>query len=710
MRGEKEFFAHTIKNADKKIDTGGEKEEREKKSELLDRLRVIIQTISGRKNLKIVTEVDPQIAIEIARQGKDAEREWYTLWEIDPETKEKIELVHIPKEIIDNEIVAKGKASHEAGHVAITRLGEIIPDEVMQKLGFHSMIDAIEERPTDQVVKKHYPGAGKWLSEARKDSVKKNAMSIITQGGKNKNYTPKFLQLCDLIVYEPYLGEIPDYYDKDVVGLYEEVKKDIEKIEKTLPEEKAPEPEVIKKAEDRYKVAYSKVWPKVKKLIKNDLDEEQLRQMIKESEELKGKKEKDGEAPINKLPKGLKNKLKNLINQAQNAKNKNERGTGKEGEKKDVESGETIPLNSIDNKLKKALMKIFNSLPESEQRRLKETAIESLEKMEDDFVGELESKLIENPKNHKEYKLEKKKEERRKRVIHQKKKIEEKLRNIEKQQVAIQESSSIYDKTYEEIRELDEKLYRELEEIFLPNIKSKIRLKSTGLKLNLPAVFKWEAGKGGGAKELDNQLFESKHLPDKKDYVFTILVDLSGSMKGKKINETFKGVVLLAELLNRLGVRNEILGFQDEIIDFKDFNQNLTNIIREKISGMIAEVSGINPGGHNMPPYNDDGPCLLEASNDLKKQPGREKFLIVLSDGLPEGSRSDKSDLSEAVEKIIRTTNQKLIGLGLGPETKFVKDFYPISLPNINVKKLSEVLGGLLKDMIVNPEKYQLKE
>ena len=121
---------------------------------------------------------------------------------------------------------------------------------------------------------------------------------------------------------------------------------------------------------------------------------------------------------------------------------------------------------------------------------------------------------------------------------------------------------------------------------------------------------------------------------------------------------------------------------------------------------MHGEVIGNNFGGHNVPSYNDDGPCLSEASESLARESAKEKFLLSFSDGEVVGSKSDEGDLVLAVKQIFETTSQKLVGLGLGRGTEHVKKYFPTSLPNIDIKKLVESLGGLLEDMINNPQHY----
>ncbi|MFH0946283.1 MAG: hypothetical protein V2A76_13870, partial [Planctomycetota bacterium] len=132
--------------------SGDDQEEAAQKKEAADRLlherlATIIRTISSRPDLQVTTELDPVTMLQMAQQGKDARREWFRMTQYDPLTREVVrEYVHIPPEISEsNEDVAKGKAAHEAGHVAITRFGEFVPDEVIQELGFHGAMAAAEE-------------------------------------------------------------------------------------------------------------------------------------------------------------------------------------------------------------------------------------------------------------------------------------------------------------------------------------------------------------------------------------------------------------------------------------------------------------------------------------------------------------------------------------------------------------------------------------
>ena len=60
--------------------------------------------------------------------------------------------------------------------------------------------------------------------------------------------------------------------------------------------------------------------------------------------------------------------------------------------------------------------------------------------------------------------------------------------------------------------------------------------------------------------------------------------------KGENIIETFKAVIVLVEVLNRLSIRVEILGFNRKMFEYLNYNQDLDDDTREKMIQMLAEV------------------------------------------------------------------------------------------------------------------------
>jgi len=662
----------------------------------------------------VTTKVDPAHAKNMALQGKDANREWFRYTRHDITTGKVVsEFVHIPEDISEKENIARGKAAHEAGHVLITRMGEFVPADVMQQLGFQSLLAAAEERATDQVVRERYAGAGDWIDEARREGLPERGVELENAENEKLARIPRFMQLCSLIVYAPHYlakaGNFPQYYDSQVVEIYNTLADEIDLIERSLPAEDSLEGEVLDKAIERYKIAYTRLWPAVQHLVDQDMQEETVRQILINASESDDKKR-----DLRKLLQEKDPLLTEEYNFILIMLSDNDDTLPKEEVDSQVGSEVGIDLPIISEELKQALLEILNNLPKDEVQVLVIMAEQSLKKSEDVIVNELGGKLVETPsETHREHETRMQAQtdlgplgseivgsSGTADIMSSPQELE--MEEIERRLASLQDNS-LYNQTYNEIRDLDEELYVHLEEYFTPNLKRNVKLRGSGSRISLPAVFRWKAGRASGAKSIDNRIFETVRMPEKRDYSLTLLVDLSGSMSsGNKIHEAFKGTILLAEVLNRLGVANEILGFQDQVIVFKQFDEELTDMVRDRISGMVDEVSGINPGGHNHSGFNDDGPCLLDASLSLAQQNGREKILVVFSDGQPSGAHSDERDLVNAVSHITEQTDQKLIAIGLGTGTDHVKHYYPVSLPNVAVEQLAPTMAGLLEEIFTN--------
>lgn len=242
---------------------------------------------------------------------------------------------------------------------------------------------------------------------------------------------------------------------------------------------------------------------------------------------------------------------------------------------------------------------------------------------------------------------------------------------------------------------LTEVLVDRLERILLPRRRLGFRPAGvTGARPNIRRAMQFEADR----RRYD--LWERPLLPDRRDAVFSLLVDLSGSMRGGKIQHALGAVRLLVDVLDRLAVPARVDGFQDALIPFLDFHTPRDEKAREMLAEMPLEVQGRRPGGHNAQSFNDDGPCLDEAARLLLDRPEPDRVLIVLSDGRPEGRRSDESDLRRTIRKLAGEPVH-LIGVGVGKGTGHVREFYPESVADVAPEKLAECLGGLIERCLV---------
>jgi hypothetical protein len=217
----------------------------------------------------------------------------------------------------------------------------------------------------------------------------------------------------------------------------------------------------------------------------------------------------------------------------------------------------------------------------------------------------------------------------------------------------------------------------------------------SGHRLDLRRVMTFEAD----PRRWD-RLWRRKSIPDRHQAVVGLLVDLSGSMSGPKTDAAQAGTVLMAEALHRLQIPFVLNGFQDRLIRFADFHDGLTERVRQAVGEMPLEVAGRRPGGNNTPGYNDDGPCLREAAEQLLSAPADDRILIVVSDGLPAGRRSTEQDLRNVVRLLVREPRLRLIGVGIGPDTDHVRDFYPHACASVGLDRFAGTLAELLREVL----------
>ncbi len=167
-------------------------------------------------------------------------------------------------------------------------------------------------------------------------------------------------------------------------------------------------------------------------------------------------------------------------------------------------------------------------------------------------------------------------------------------------------------------------------------------------------------------------------------------------MNGKgKIQEDFKGKVVVSEVLNRLGIDFEILGFgddfKDNIFEFKKFGEKFSEGTRNRMAKIVSMPSGNTPAGKG----------LERASERLARMKGKDNFLIVLTDGEP--TDISKEALKEKARELGVRSRQKIIGVGLGSGTAPVVEAFPIGLGNLKIEDISGILAKLIILMIKHP-------
>ena len=196
----------------------------------------------------------------------------------------------------------------------------------------------------------------------------------------------------------------------------------------------------------------------------------------------------------------------------------------------------------------------------------------------------------------------------------------------------------------------------------------------------------------------DSKAWEKRTKPTDLDYIFTLLVDLSGSMVSqKKAFNAFLGAASVGEALQKLAIPVNIISFTDRILLYKDFRESLT---RENYCDMWNDMSKEVHCDHAR--YNSDGWAVAQATHKLQKQTGNQKYLIVFSDGMPVPSPKHREfKLAEQLNYTQHKLKTLPIGIGIGDEgCQAVKRYYKHNVVCPSVVEFPFHLINLVKEII----------
>jgi cobaltochelatase CobT len=202
----------------------------------------------------------------------------------------------------------------------------------------------------------------------------------------------------------------------------------------------------------------------------------------------------------------------------------------------------------------------------------------------------------------------------------------------------------------------------------------------------------------------------------------TLLIDNSGSMRGKPIMVAALCADILAKTLETCNISCEILGFtttdwqggkQKKLFEQSGSRNppgrlnGVLNIIY-KDSRLSYKRSRNNLGlmlKSNILKENIDGEALLWAANRLNNKEGQKKILVVISDGAPideatlqyNGSDYLENHLLKVINDIEKKTNINLIAIGIGHD---VGKYYKKAVTIKNVEELTTILFSELGKVI----------
>ena len=224
------------------------------------------------------------------------------------------------------------------------------------------------------------------------------------------------------------------------------------------------------------------------------------------------------------------------------------------------------------------------------------------------------------------------------------------------------------------------------------------------------------------ANSKNSNIFKLENENTEKNTVVSLLLDNSGSMRGKPIVTSAMTAEIITKTLEKCRVNVEILGFTTKEwkggkskklwekknkdpnpgrlndllhIVYKDadtpWNQTKLNLGLVLKDGLLKE--------------NIDGEALIWASSRLKKRNEKKKILIVISDGAPVDDATLSSNnsnildnhLKEVVSEIEKKKAIDIIAIGIGHD---VSKYYSRAFTIDDVDKLGEIIIDNLTEIL----------
>jgi cobalamin biosynthesis protein CobT len=206
------------------------------------------------------------------------------------------------------------------------------------------------------------------------------------------------------------------------------------------------------------------------------------------------------------------------------------------------------------------------------------------------------------------------------------------------------------------------------------------------------------------APGFNERVFKNKIENKILDSAVTVLVDMSGSMGGTKVQYALASTLLVNEVCSTLNIPVEILGFTDgynasmEIAPVMFVYKNFSDlrIDNERIKGCFSMSSLFMYG-------NPDGENILWAHDRLVKRKEKKKLMIVMSDGSPAATKSSiglENFTLKAIREIEASKNVDIYGLGLCSNA--VEYFYKSRSVVNNPEDIPSKLLELIERKIVN--------
>lgn len=215
--------------------------------------------------------------------------------------------------------------------------------------------------------------------------------------------------------------------------------------------------------------------------------------------------------------------------------------------------------------------------------------------------------------------------------------------------------------------------------------------------------------------------FKQEKQTEFKDTIVTILLDNSGSMRGRPITIAAMCADILARTLERVGLKVEILGFTTRQWKGGKSRDLWLNNGRPAMSGRLNDLRHIIYKAADVPyrrarknlglmlkegllKENIDGEALAWAYNRIAPRPEDRKILLVISDGAPVDDSTLSTNPSNILEKDLRhviawiemVDKVDLTAIGIGHD---VTRYYQRAMSIVDADELGSALVERLEGL-----------
>jgi len=221
--------------------------------------------------------------------------------------------------------------------------------------------------------------------------------------------------------------------------------------------------------------------------------------------------------------------------------------------------------------------------------------------------------------------------------------------------------------------------------------------------------------------------YKSEKKTDFKDTIVTLLIDNSGSMRGRPISVAAICADILSRTLERCSIKVEILGFTTKNwkggksrekwnMNNKPQNPGRLNDLRHiiyKSADVPWRQSKKNLGlmlKEGLLKENIDGEALLWAYKRMTKRKEERKILMVISDGAPVDDSTLSVNSGDYLEKHLKQTvkwieensNIEIFAVGIGHD---VTRYYKKAIKIADVQELGDVMINQLTELFAENNK-----